>query len=133
MIQRYASALCLGALYLASSCGSNGPVNPLALYPASPEGHAARLRGTLEMDGGCLYITGEEGGERWLAVFPSPGTSWNPEDRSVQVRGTTLQVGATGSFDGGESNRGAAGIPWVQAPKAGCDDSKIWWVTHINR
>lgn len=115
---------------MASSCQSDGAASPLALYPGSPEGHNARLRGTLEIDGGCLYIS-NEGGERWLAAFPSPGTSWDPENRSVQVGGKVLQVGATGGFAGGEISSGTGAIQWVQAPGKECDGSKIWLVNAL--
>ncbi|MFL6197823.1 MAG: hypothetical protein ACJ76J_01480 [Thermoanaerobaculia bacterium] len=120
---------------MSTSCQSDGgqsdvAASPLALYPGSPEGHAARLKGTLEMDGGCLYIAGE-GGERWLAAFPSPGTSWNPEDRSVRLGDKVLQVGARGGFGGGESKGGTGGISWVQAPGKECDGSKIWLVNSL--
>lgn len=130
MANRHASVMCLGALLVASSCSPSGEVNPLVLYPASPEGHTAGVRGTLEMEGACLYIVGQ-GGERWLAAFPSPGTNWNPEDRAVQVGDRALAVGATGEFSGGEMKNGARAISWVQPPAASCDSSKIWLVTAL--
>lgn len=81
------------------------------------------------MDGDCLYISGE-GGERWLAAFPSPGTTWDPEHRSVRLGEKVLQVGARGAFGGGESN--GRGISWVQAPGKECDGSKIWLVNSLD-
>jgi len=133
MVKRYAGITCLVVLAVTSSCSSGGSASPLALYPGNPEGRTALLRGTLEMEGRCLYIAGE-GGERWLAAFPSPGTTWNPEDRSVRVGDKVLRVGATGRFGGGESKeskRGPSAFPWVQAPNAACDSSKIWVVTTL--
>lgn len=115
---------------MASSCQSDRAASPLVLYPGSPEGHSARLRGTLEMDGDCLYIS-NQGGERWLAAFPSPGTNWDPENRSVQIGGKVLRVGEMGGFAGGEISNGPAAIQWVQAPAAGCDGSKIWLVNAL--
>jgi hypothetical protein len=82
------------------------------------------------MEGGCLYIT-TESGERWLAAFPSPGTSWNSENLSVQVGDKTLKVGAAGGFAGGEMLRGPDAIQWVQAPGKECDGSKIWLVNAL--
>jgi len=140
MANKYATLVCLGALALASSCQSNGTRqnggqpdgagSPLVLYPGSPEGHTARLQGTLEMNGGCLYIA-NEGGERWLAAFPSPGTSWDPENRSVRMGDKVLRVGATSGFAGGEISNGPGAIQWVQAPGNGCDGSKIWLVNAL--
>lgn len=139
MVPKCVRLLCIGALVLSASCQSDGgqpdgrqpavAASPLALYPGSPEGHSARLKGTLELDGGCLYISGE-GGERWLAAFPSPGTTWSPEDRSVRLGDKVLQVGSRGGFAGGES-KGGEGISWVQAPGKECDGSKIWLVTSL--
>ena len=130
MVNNYVLLLCIGALALSSSCQSGGEVSPLALYPSNPEGHSAKLQGSLKMDGGCLFIL-NDGGERWLAAFPSPGTSWDPEERSVQVNGKTLQVGAKSGFVGGEITSGPGAIKWVQAPRAECDSSKIWLVNAL--
>jgi len=121
--------LFLGASVLALSCRSGGAASPLALYPASSEGSNARLNGTLEMDGDCLYITRE--GERWLAAFPSPGTTWDAGERAVRIGEKVLKVGGTGGFTGGEMSHGAAGIRWVQAPGKQCDSSKIWLVATL--
>jgi hypothetical protein len=130
MVPKYIILLCLGALILASSCRSDGAASPLALYPGNPEGHSARLRGTLERVGDCLYVIGE-GGERWLAAFPSPGTSWDPERRSVRVGDKVLRVGDMGGFAGGEMSHGPDAIQWVRAPGKECDGSKIWLVTSL--
>lgn len=128
-LERYARVAYLGALCLAFSCRPHRTANPLVLYPGSPEGHGALLQGKLAMDGYCLYVI-SEGGERWLAAFPWPGTSWNSENLSVQVRDKALRVGATSRFAGGES-KGPGGVAWVQAPGAECDESKIWFVTSL--
>ena len=131
MVLKYACLLCFGAAALAASCRSDGAApSPLALYPGNPEGHDARLRGTLEMVGGCLYITGE-GGERWLAAFPSPGSQWDSAARSVQVAGKACRVGSAAGFAGGELRGGLGAIQWVQAPDKECDGAKIWLVTAL--
>lgn len=131
MVNNYASLLCIGVLALMSSCQSDRAASPLALYPGSPEGHSAKLQGTLELDGDCLYISGE-GGERWLAAFPSPGTSWDPGNRSVQMRDKVVRIGATAEFTGGEISGGPGAIQWVQAPAAECDSSKIWLINALD-
>ncbi|HEX8691061.1 MAG TPA: hypothetical protein VF746_01365 [Longimicrobium sp.] len=145
MARSHGCILRLGVLLLASSCSPGGErpspgapagqrtgaaASPLALYPASPEGHGALLRGRLELEGPCLYIV-REGGERWLAAFPSPGTDWNPGDRAVRVGDRVLRVGATGGFGGGEVKNGAGALSWVRAPDASCDSAKVWLVTGL--
>jgi hypothetical protein len=114
----------------ALSCRSDGAASPLALYPGSSVGLQAQLQGTLEMADDCLYIS-RAGGERWLAAFPSPGTTWDAGDRSVRMGDKVLRVGGTGSFTGGEMSGGASGVRWVRAPGNGCDSSKIWLVTAL--
>lgn len=128
--KRYVVAACLGALCAACSPAPVGAASPVVLYPGSAEGDAALLRGTLEQEGTCLYIRAE-GGERWLAAFPSPGTSWNSKDRSVRVNGRVLRVGEAGGFGGGERKDGLGALAWVQAPAAACDPSQIWLVTAL--
>lgn len=130
MVPNYIALLGLGVLAVTSSCQSGGAASPLALYPGSPEGNQARLQGTLEMDGSCLYIS-NPGGERWLAAFPSPGTSWDADTRSVQIGDKALRIGSSGGFTGGEVSSGPDAIQWVQAPGNGCDGSKIWLVTAL--
>lgn len=115
-------------MVFALSCRSDGAASPLALYPGSSAGSQAQLQGTLEMADDCLYIS-REGGERWLAAFPSPGTTWDAGHRSVRMGDKVLRVGGTGSFTGGEMSGGASGIRWVRAPGSGCDSAKIWLVT----
>jgi len=120
----------LGTGLMVASCAAGGAAAPLALYPSSPEGHQARLRGRLAMEGGCLYIVGE-GGERWLAAFPSPGTRWVPDENAVQVGKRTVRVGETGAFAGGEASGAPGTVAWVRAPAAGCDAAKVWMVTTL--
>ena len=114
---------------MASSCQPHEAATPLALYPGHQEGDTAKLQGTLEMAGGCLYIS--KGGERWLAAFPSPGTSWDPESQSIRLEEKVRRVGTSGGFAGGETRGGTSSIQWVQPPAKGCDGSKIWMVTAL--
>jgi len=136
MVNRYICAALPGAgaclLLLGASCSSGDRANPLALYPASPEGHMALLRGTLELEDSCLYVA-VEGGERWLAAFPHPATEWIAGDRAVRVEDTVLRVGEKGTFQGGEAGTGSTAIPWVQAPAESCDGSRVWLVTGLGK
>jgi len=130
MVPKYVILMSLGALAVASSCQSDGAASPLALYPGNAEGHEALLQGTLERVGRCFYISGK-GGERWLAAFPSPGTTWDSAAQSVQVAGKTCRVGAAAGFTGGEIRNGLQSVQWVRAPDKECDGSKIWLVTAV--
>lgn len=119
-----------GAAGLVAACSSGGGASPLALYPASAEAHEALLRGTLSLEGDCLYIVGD-GGERWLAAFPSPGTTWEPGENAVQVGARTLRVGAPGAFAGGEAPNPPGALKWVQPPAPGCESAKLWMVSTL--
>lgn len=131
MASRPTGAAGLGAwlLLLAGACSPQKGLDPLALYPASPEGHMALLRGKLQMDGPCLYIVGEDG-RRWLAAFPSPGIEWLAADQAVQVRGRVVKLGEMAAFTGGEAGSGD-GLPWVRSPAEPCDGSPVWMITGV--
>jgi hypothetical protein len=61
--------------------------------PFSDEGLAAEIRGMLELDGGCLYVTLADIGERYPLVWPAE-TSWDAVAQSVVlVDGTVLDMG----------------------------------------
>lgn len=130
MARRLARLSRLGWGLLAAACSPAGSASPLALYPAAPEAHQARLQGRLSLEGDCLYVVGE-GGERWLAAFPSPGTRWSPADNTVRVGERSLRVGEAGAFTGGEVTSPAGALRWVQAPAASCDGSKLWMVSSL--
>jgi hypothetical protein len=131
MAYDFSRVFVLGAGLMAAACASAGAAgDPLVLYPSSPEAQQARLRGRLSLEGACLYIVGE-GGERWLAAFPSPGTRWDPAENAVQVGTRTLRVGETGAFAGGEAPNAPGAIRWVQPPAASCESAKLWMVSTL--
>jgi len=109
---------------------SDGAPTPLALYPASAEGHNALVEGSLQLEGECLYIAAA-GGERWLAAFPTPGTTWDATRQVVRVGEHAVPVGEVAEFAGGETRRDASGVEWVEPPGEACDRSGIWWVTRV--
>lgn len=122
------TAACLALFWLAIACRPESAADPLALYPASPEGDAALLPATLTRKNGCLYLVSETG-ERWLAAFPSPGTHWDAARESIRVGGEVVRLGETSRFGGGELRAGPRAIKWVKAPRPECDGSLIWIVT----
>lgn len=125
-----ASLSLLGAVLMTAACASAAAADPLVLYTAGPAAQQAQLQGRLQMEGACLYIVGE-GGERWLAAFPSPGTRWEPGENAVQVGARRLRVGEMGAFAGGEVSNAPGTIRWVQAPAGPCDASKVWMVSTL--
>lgn len=129
MTSYWALTLTLVAKLSLAAC-SGGAAAPLALYPASAEGHEALSEGRLERDGECLYIEAGNG-ERWLAAFPSPGTTWDATRQVVRVGESAVAVGEVATFAGGETRGDASGVQWVEPPGEACDQSGIWWVTHV--
>ncbi|HEX8210307.1 MAG TPA: hypothetical protein VF584_08965 [Longimicrobium sp.] len=130
MASSFARPPLFGALFLVAACTPSKTIEPLALYPASAESHQARLLGKLSMEGSCLYIIGE-GGERWLAAFPSPGSRWDAGENGVWVGARLLRVSERGAFVGGEVSNSRGTLQWVQAPAASCDDAKLWIVSAL--
>jgi hypothetical protein len=104
--------------------------SPLVLHPWSEEGHGAALPGRLVLEEGCLFVVGEESGERWVPSWPFPGTGWNGS--AVVSGGEVISIGEPAVFGGGEgdlSKAEADGIDWVKAPDPAClTTGKAWWV-----
>lgn len=112
--------------------GANGL---LALYRADEAGEGAILVGRLELEGPCLYVV-DEGGARWLAAWPFPGTTWDAASTSVNLRGTRLAVGETGSFGGGEARLDPSNIDsfdWVALPPEECLVANAWFIYTLQR
>lgn len=102
---------------------------PLALYAATEGegGFGALVRARLVQDGQCVYLV--SGRERWLPMFPWPGTHW--DGSSVQVHDTTIPIGSETMFGGGESDltaRHVSNVEWVKPPAAECLVGKAWWI-----
>lgn len=100
---------------------------PLALVPASEAGFGAELRAQLLRDGPCLYLV--RGQERWLPVWPWPGTQW--DGSSVHVDNTALPIGSEAVYGGGETPltaRDVGNTDWVKQPAAECLIAKAWWI-----
>ena len=101
----------------------------LALLPPSREGDAATTAGTLQAEGGCLYLR-PVAGRRLFIAFTVPGIRWDAGTGALIVPGSN----GAGSFRPGDrvrlggSEGGAAALSklWVAAPANGCDTSRIW-------
>jgi hypothetical protein len=106
------------------------PAGGIPLYPANPASDGAFLDAKLVWDRECLYL--EAHGDRWLAVWPSPGTSWNRT--AVSVLGSVVPVGNHAFFGGGETDLVAADVAsyeFVNEPRVECLVGKAWWVSDI--
>lgn len=138
-MRRHAGAALVVLVGLLTSCG--GPDQPAAsvaptpesgipLYQANPVSDGAFLEAKLVLDRECLYL--EAHGDRWLAIWPAPGTSWNLV--AVNVLGSVVPVGAQASFGGGETDLAPADVgsyEFVNNPRPECLVGKAWWVSTI--
>jgi hypothetical protein len=69
--------------------------------PISDYGMAAEVRGRLQLDGGCLYVSLDEAAERYPILWPA-GTSWDEQNQSVIPSvGEPMPIGSTLSGGGG--------------------------------
>lgn len=69
--------------------------------PNSDDGMAAEVRGTLQIEGDCLYVFVDEAGERYPILWPA-GTSWNEQNQSVTPSaGSPMPIGSVVSGGGG--------------------------------
>jgi hypothetical protein len=65
------------------------------------EGSDAQVRGTIQLEGDCLYVFLAEVDERYPVVWPA-GTSWGAEQETVvSATGARIAVGSD-VFGGGE-------------------------------
>jgi hypothetical protein len=79
----------------------DGPVMRYPTLPVSDDGMAAQVRGTLQLDGECLYVVVDEAGERYPILWPA-GTSWDEQNQSViPSAGEPMPVGSAVSGGGG--------------------------------
>lgn len=124
--------VCGSVLGCSSAVGTPPPTadpsaGPLALYQATEGGFSAMLEARLILEDGCLYLTDEA--SRWLALWPSPGTSW--EGDGVAIKGARVAVGSTAIFGGGETEineEAVAAREWVATPDPRCLVDKAWWI-----
>lgn len=104
----------------------------LPLYAAGEGGLGAALEARLVRVEQCVFLV-SAAGERWLALWPSPGTEWDAT--SVHSGGTAVAVGTTAVFGGGETDLTAADVArleWVRAPKPECVIGKAWWIHNVD-
>lgn len=108
---------------LLSGCGSDGPAGsadpstpntgggassavsgPLMRHPARAaieEGLAAEVRGVLELDGDCLYLSIAEIGERYPVIWPA-ATEWDEQRQTIVLpTGDEIAVGESALGGGG--------------------------------
>ena len=116
--------------FVAPSLPAELAASPLVLHPWSEEGHGAALPGRLVLEDGCLFVVGEESGERWVPSWPYPGTGWNGS--AVVSGGEVIPIGELAVFGGGEgdlSRANADRFDWVNAPDPAClTTGKAWFV-----
>lgn len=85
---------------LADTVGVDGPVIRHT-EPPWDGGMAAEVRGVLELDGDCLYLSSRSIAERYPILWPA-GTTWDPSSRSVVTPvDELLPVGGAVSGGGG--------------------------------
>jgi hypothetical protein len=138
-MSRHRDLAVLALIGLLTSCADQEQAVPsatpsaavdLPLYPANPASDGAFLDARLVSERDCLYL--EAHGDRWLAIWPSPGTSWNRA--AVRVHGSVVTVGNQASFGGGETDLIAADLAsydLVNEPRHECLVGKAWWVSQI--
>lgn len=85
-----------------------GLVGPVMRYPnpapVDEPGMAALIRGVLQQEGDCLYVEGDDSGERYPILWPA-GTTWDAENTSViPPGGKPIPVGAKADGGGGFLN-----------------------------
>ena len=132
------------AIVALASCSSSDPTpavasanawGAMAVFDGPPSGHEASIAGRLVIEENCVVLVSGTDASRSLIVWPSKGTTWNPDrtitysdgERSIELAdGDYFSVGGGGgqsavewaaSFDG-----------WVAKPEPVCLSSvDMWW------
>ncbi len=128
-------------ILLLSACGSSegsGVDGPVMRHPersSSEEGLTAEVRGVLELDGECLYLSLDEVGQRYPVVWPA-GTRWDPDSQAVVTPGgESMAVGAAVYGGGGyfyvDDVERIAG-PQASALAAQCVDNTYGEIAVVN-
>lgn len=114
---------------------------PLAVLNGPPSGDEALIAGSLQIGDDCVTLE-EAGGEMVLLVWPSDGTTWNPESRVIEYsdgdRTVELSHGEEVAFGGGGDSVDEGGLSasewigsvdgWVSEPDRSCPASVRWFV-----
>jgi heat shock protein HslJ len=85
------------------------------LAPFANEGEAAEVRGVVEIEGDCLYVTLDEVGERYPVVWPA-STSWDPSTGRILLPNGD-------SVGHGDSVYGGGGYRYVDDVAAAAGDA----------
>ncbi len=127
-----------------NGCGSSEDAEggsrwgPLAVAEGEPSGNKALLSGTIEITDKCVFL--RTGDDRGLLVWPSNGTEWEQDSRTirytaggeVEVRdGDSFSVGGGGDSEaesGVDDRTWAQTIDWAAEPDPACFTSTRYFV-----
>ena len=103
---RIAALVCAICLLTLSACGpstDSGIDGPVMRHPERSDNQdemAAEVRGLLELEGSCLYVSLSEVGERYPIVWPS-GTQWSASGQAVVTPGGLSMAIGSEVYGGG--------------------------------
>jgi hypothetical protein len=139
------------AIVVLSSCSSSDSTpavssehawGAMAVFDGPPSGNEALSTGTLRIEENCVVLISGTDNSRSLVVWPSEGTTWNPDSRTITYTdgetsieladGDYFSVGGGGDNpeEGGQSAaEWAASLDgWVSKPEPACLSSvDSWW------
>lgn len=116
---------------------ATGLVGPVMrhLAPRANEGDDAEVRGVVEIEGDCLYVSLDEIGERYPVVWPA-STSWDPDTRRVRLPDGE-SIGHGDSVYGGGGYRSVGDVRTVAGDAAAdlarqCVDNRYGEIAVVN-
>ena len=120
---------------VAQDSAIDGPVIRYPQRSDDPEQLAALVRGTLQLEGPCLYVFSHEAGERYPVVWPA-GTRWDEASKSVvSTAGELMAIG--GEVSGGGGYFYVADVEHLVGPEAAslaskCVDNRYGEIAMVN-
>jgi hypothetical protein len=134
---------------IATACGDDGAMDesaddtwgPLAVVSGPPSGQEALIAGSLHIGEHCVTLD-EGADETVLLVWPSEGTSWDPQSEVIEYsdgdRTVELSHSEKVSFGGGGDSVAEGGLTasewidsvdgWASEPDPSCPADVRWFV-----
>jgi hypothetical protein len=112
-----------------STAGKTGAVSLALLSPANA-GNTATSGGTLELNGGCLYLRGT-GDLRTSLAFATANTAWDAGAGVLRVGGKSFAPGARMTIGGSAFEGDVAALPWLNPPRPQCSGDRLWIVSSV--
>jgi hypothetical protein len=118
------ATLLIGAVAAACSDAPDS-ASSVPLYLGQPNADDAAFKGTLTVDGECLYLRAGDGSQA-LPAFPASAATWNADTETLTVSGKVARPGNVVTVGGSWAPSWRTALRWKVQPHAACDTTVVW-------